>query len=62
MEKKIHYIPAIPRRLENKVAIYCRVSTNDTEQLSSLANQVSALTRERMNYENCSIFRYSWKP
>lgn len=45
MEKKIHYIPAIPGRLENKVAIYCRVSTNDTEQLNSLTNQISALTR-----------------
>lgn len=45
MEKKIHYIPAIPRRLEKKVAIYCRVSTNDMEQLNSLTNQISALTR-----------------
>lgn len=45
MEKKVHYIPAIPRRLEKKVAIYCRVSTNDTEQLNSLTNQISALTR-----------------
>ena len=45
MEKKIHYIPAIPRRLEKKVAIYCRVSTNDMEQLNSLTNQISALRR-----------------
>lgn len=45
MEKKIHWIPAIPRRLEKKVAIYCRVSTNDMEQLNSLTNQISALTR-----------------
>ena len=45
MEKKIHYLPAIPRRLEKNVAIYCRVSTNDTEQLNSLTNQISALTQ-----------------
>ena len=45
MEKKIHYLSAIPRRLEKNVAIYCRVSTNDTEQLNSLTNQISALTQ-----------------
>lgn len=41
---KIHFIPAIPKR-EKRVAIYARVSTNDAEQLKSLAVQVSAFTR-----------------
>lgn len=45
MEKQIYYIPANPRKLEKKVALYCRVSTNDMEQLKSLTNQISALTR-----------------
>lgn len=42
---KIHLIPAKPPKREKRVGIYCRVSTNDTEQLNSLAVQVSALTR-----------------
>lgn len=47
MEKKVHYIPAIPRWVEKKkVGIYCRVSTNDMEQLNSLKSQISALTRK----------------
>lgn len=41
---KIHFIPAVPKR-EKRVAIYARVSTNDVEQLKSLAVQVSAFTR-----------------
>ncbi|KUO53600.1 MAG: resolvase [Desulfitibacter sp. BRH_c19] len=41
---KIHFIPAMPKR-EKRVAIYARVSTNDAEQLKSLAVQVSAFTR-----------------
>ena len=41
---KIHFIPAIPKR-EKRVAVYARVSTNDAEQLKSLAAQVSAFTR-----------------
>lgn len=41
---KIHFIPAVPNR-EKRVAIYARVSTNDAEQLKSLAIQVSAFTR-----------------
>lgn len=45
MEKQIYYIPANPRKLEKKEALYCRVSTNDMEQLKSLTNQISALTR-----------------
>ena len=42
---KIHFIPAKPPKREKRVGIYCRVSTNDAEQLNSLAVQVSALTR-----------------
>lgn len=42
---KVHYIPAnLPKR-EKRVGIYCRVSTNSTEQLQSLTAQVSHLTR-----------------
>lgn len=40
---KIHFIPPIPKR-EQRVGIYCRVSTNSMEQLS-LTAQVSHLTR-----------------
>lgn len=43
--QKVHVIPAKPPKREKRVGIYCRVSTNDTEQLNSLAVQVSALTR-----------------
>ncbi len=39
---KVHVIPAKPPK---RVGIYCRVSTNDMDQLNSLAVQVSALTR-----------------
>lgn len=42
---KVHVIPAKPPKREKRVGIYCRVSTNDTDQLNSLAAQVSALTR-----------------
>ena len=35
--------------MEKKVGIYCRVSTNEKEQLYSLAAQVSALTRAVAN-------------
>lgn len=42
---RIHFIPAKPQKREKRVGIYCRVSTNDAEQLNSLAVQVSALTR-----------------
>lgn len=42
---KVHIIPAKPARREKPVGIYCRVSTNDIEQLKSLSSQVSALTR-----------------
>ncbi|MDD3415946.1 MAG: recombinase family protein [Lachnospiraceae bacterium] len=41
---KIHFIPAAPKR-KKRVAVYARVSTNDVEQLKSLAVQVSAFTR-----------------
>lgn len=45
MERKVNYIPAVRSFRQKKVGIYCRVSTNDTEQLNSLINQISALTR-----------------
>lgn len=45
MDQKIWYIPARNDRLEKKVGIYCRVSTNEKKQLYSLAAQISALTR-----------------
>lgn len=45
MEKKVNYIPAARPLQHKKVGIYCRVSTNDMEQLNSLTNQISALTR-----------------
>lgn len=45
MEKKVNYIPAARPLRQKKVGIYCRVSTNDMEQLNSLTNQISALTR-----------------
>lgn len=45
MEKKVNYIPAVRSFRQKKVGIYCRVSTNDMEQLNSLTNQISALTR-----------------
>ncbi|SCK02098.1 Resolvase%2C N terminal domain [uncultured Eubacterium sp.] len=41
---RIHYIPPIPKR-EEKVGVYCRVSTNSAEQLQSLQAQVSHLTK-----------------
>ncbi|WP_313129563.1 hypothetical protein [Anaerocolumna sp.] len=41
---RIHFISAAPKR-EKRVAAYARVSTNDAEQLKSLAAQVSAFTR-----------------
>lgn len=45
MEKKINYIPAVLSLNQKKVGIYCRVSTNSTEQLNSLSNQISHLVR-----------------
>jgi len=41
---KILFIPPIPKR-EQRVGIYCRVSTNSAEQLQSLTAQVSHLTK-----------------
>jgi site-specific DNA recombinase len=49
VDSKIWYIPAQNDRLEKKVGIYCRVSTNEREQLYSLAAQISALTRAVAN-------------
>lgn len=41
---KIHFIPPIPKR-EKHIGIYCRVSTNSSEQQQSLTAQASHLTR-----------------
>ncbi|WHH59731.1 recombinase family protein [Petroclostridium sp. X23] len=41
----IHFIPPKPPKRERRVGIYCRVSSNSSEQLKSLSAQVSALTR-----------------
>jgi site-specific DNA recombinase len=49
VDSKFWYIPARNDRLEKKVGIYCRVSTNEKEQLYSLAAQISALTRAVAN-------------
>ncbi|MEI3609983.1 recombinase family protein [Pseudogracilibacillus sp. SO10305] len=43
--RRVHFIPPRPVQREKRVGIYCRVSSNSMEQLKSLANQVSALTR-----------------
>lgn len=45
MEKKVTMIPAKPNRIVKNAGIYCRVSTNKSDQLNSLTSQVSALTR-----------------
>ncbi len=45
MEKRVNYILAVRFKIEKKVRIYCRVSTNDMEQLNSLTAQISGLTR-----------------
>ncbi|NLB23552.1 MAG: recombinase family protein [Clostridium sp.] len=44
-KKIITYIPPKPQLREKRVGIYCRVSTNSTEQLNSLTAQISAMTR-----------------
>lgn len=43
--RKVHFIPPRPVQREKRVGIYCRVSSNSMEQLNSLTNQISALTR-----------------
>jgi DNA invertase Pin-like site-specific DNA recombinase len=43
--KKVHFIPPKPQKREKRVGIYCRVSSNSSDQLKSLTAQVSALTR-----------------
>ncbi|MGI6745452.1 MAG: recombinase family protein [Acutalibacteraceae bacterium] len=55
MEQKVWYIPARNDRLDKNVAIYCRVSTNDREQLNSLAAQISALTRAVANVDQWKL-------
>lgn len=49
MDTKVWYIPAKCNVLEKNVGIYCRISSNDKEQLNSLVEQISALTRAVAN-------------
>lgn len=44
-EKKVTFIPPVIQRGSKRVGIYCRVSTNSSEQLLSLAAQISHLTK-----------------
>ncbi len=43
--QKVHIISPVPPKRDKRVGIYCRVSTNNSEQLKSLTAQVSHLTR-----------------
>lgn len=43
--RRVHFIPPKHVQREKRVGIYCRVSSNSMEQLNTLTNQVSALTR-----------------
>lgn len=49
MDTRVWYIPAKCNALEKNVGIYCRISSNDKEQLNSLVEQISALTRAVAN-------------
>lgn len=42
---RVQIIPAKPKPRNKRVAIYARVSSNSAEQLDSLTNQISGLTR-----------------
>lgn len=42
---RVEIIPAKPKPRNKRVAIYARVSSNSAEQLNSLTNQISGLTR-----------------
>ena len=59
MDTKVWYIPAKCNALEKNVGIYCRISSNDKEQLNSLVEQISALTRAVANvsqWKLCDAF------
>lgn len=59
MDTRVWYIPARSNVIEKNVGIYCRVSSNDREQLNSLAEQISALTRAVSNvsqWKLCDTF------
>lgn len=49
MASRLWYIPASNDRLDKNVGIYCRVSSSSKEQLNSLVEQISALTRAVAN-------------
>ena len=53
-KRKVTVIPAKSELLYKKVGIYCRVSTRSQEQMNSLANQASLLTR-------LVSYRFDWR-
>ena len=52
MPKRVEYIPAVYERGMIPVGIYCRVSSNSTEQLRSLSAQASELTNYVASHGN----------
>lgn len=49
VESRLWYIPESNGGLDKNVGIYCRVSSSSKEQLNSLVEQISALTRAVAN-------------
>lgn len=35
-KSRVHFIPPMPPKREKRVGIYCRISSNSTEQINSL--------------------------
>lgn len=55
MSKKVNIILPKKQYQIQRVGIYAQVSTADREQLSSLAAQISALTRLTSHYSNWKL-------
>jgi DNA invertase Pin-like site-specific DNA recombinase len=55
VDPKVFFIPAKPDRIVKNVGIYCRVSTPEKDQLSSLSAQISALTRAVSHVEQWKL-------
>jgi len=55
VDPKVFFIPAKPDRIMKNVGIYCRVSTSEKDQLSSLSAQISALTRAVSHVEQWKL-------
>lgn len=51
---KVHFMPPVPKR-EKRVGIYCRVSTNSTDQLQSLIAQIAHRCNRRPNLKYLSM-------